>query len=145
MEAIARVAAHASAAPLALVGLLGLSAGIHAALFAAHVGERPVVSVAFLAAAFALVGAALGLSFRPGPIARVASAALLAALLLAYVVFRHEPFDAVAAISKAAEAAALGLALGGSRSAAFDEAGTPVGILTLALAAGLFLAGGHGH
>ena len=145
MEAIARVAAHASAASLALVGLLGLSAGIHAALFAAHVGERPVVSAAFLAAAFALVGAALAVSFRPGRIARAASAALLATLLLAYVVLRHEPFDVVAAISKAAEAAALGLALGGPRSEAFDEAGTPVGVLTLALAVGLFLAGGHGH
>ena len=148
MNAIPRTRASASlanATPVALLASLGGTAGIHAGLFAAHVDDRTGLAVSFLAASAACLAVAVALAFRPRPLARFAAALLLAGLLVAYVAFRHEPFDAVAAISKSLETVGLALALGVHRLEPAEERGTPVGIIALAFAAGLFLAGGHGH
>jgi hypothetical protein len=145
MEAIARLRTNASAATLALAGALGTSAGVHGGLFALHVADDRALALSFLAASLLLGGTALAVAFRPGAVTRALAAAVLTTLLVAYVVVAHDPFDALAAVTKTIEAGALLLALGSSRLERADDAGTPVGVLGLAIAAGLFLAGGHGH
>ena len=145
MEAIARLTASPSAATLALAGALGASAGIHGGLFAAHVADDRALAFSFLAASIALTGVAVGVAYRPGALARAIAAGLLTSLLVAYVFVSHDPFDALAAVTKTIEAAGLLLALGIRRLATAEDAGTPVGVIAFTLAAGLFLAGGHGH
>ena len=145
MEAIARLTASASAATLALVGALGASAGIHGGLFAAHFADDRGLAVSFGAASFALTGSAVAVALRPGTATRALAATLLAAMLVAYVVVSHDPIDALAGVTKAIELGGLLLALGVRRLAPADDAGTPIGVLALTIAAGLFLASGHGH
>ena len=145
MEAIARLTASASAATLALVGALGASAGIHGGLFAAHFADDRALAVSFGVASFALTSAALAVGFRTGIAARALAATLLAGMLAAYVVVSHDPIDALAGLTKAIEIGGLLLALGVRRLAPADDAGTPIGVLALTMAAGLFLAAGHGH
>lgn len=147
MEASARLTTNASAANLVLVGALGASGGIHGGLFAAHLADDRSLALSFLGASLALVATAVAVAFRPGLVSRGLAAAILASLLVAYVVAAHDPLDAdaLAAVTKAIEAGALLLALGVRRLAPAEDVGTPVGVLTLTLAVGLFLAGGHGH
>jgi hypothetical protein len=131
------------------VACCGTSAGIHGALFAVHMRELPVYAASFLTAALLLVLAGLVLALRPDVReAPAATAVLFAGLLVAYVFFRHEPFDTVAAVSKAAEAIGLVACLRPMRVFRYAPASEP-GALTLFIlfvAAGLMVGGAHaGH
>ena len=145
MEAIARLTANAAAGTLVLTGALGASAGVHGGLFASHLADDRGLALSFLAASLALVGAAAAVAFRPGGVSRALAIGLLTALLVAYLAVAHDPIDALAAATKAIEAGALLLAAGLRRLAPAEDAGTPIGVLALTIAVGLFLAGGHGH
>ena len=145
MEAIARLTTNATGATLVLAGALGASAGIHGGLFAAHLADERALALSFLAASLALAGTAVAIAFRPGRVSRTLAASLLASLLVAYAVVAHDPLDPLAAVTKAIEAGALLLAVGLRRFAPAEDAGTPVGVLALTIAVGLFLAAGHGH
>jgi hypothetical protein len=130
----------------ATVAACGVSAGLHGALFAVHAGELPRHAAAFLTAALLLSGVGLVVALRPaareGP---ALAAALFAALLVAYPLARHEPFDAVAAIAKAVEGVGLVLSLRLLRVASSTaEPGTFV-VFAICGAAGIMLGGGHGH
>ena len=130
----------------ATVAACGASAGLHGALFALHAGELPRHAAAFLTAALLLSVAGLVVAFRPqtraGP---VLAAALFAALLVAYPLARHEPFDAIAAIAKAVEA--IGLLLSLRLVHLREEAREPavVVVFLVCAAGGIMLGGGHGH
>jgi hypothetical protein len=126
------------------IGACGVSAGIHAALFAVHMRELPVVSAGFLTASLLLALTALVLALRPElPLGPAAAAALFAALLAAYPLFRHEPMDFLAVASKLVEAVGLGASLRLLRV----DAATPVpglsAVFLLCAALGLMLGGGH--
>jgi len=131
------------------IACCGTSAGLHAALFAVHMRSLPVYAASFLTAALLLLLAGLVLALRPDVSEGPAGAALLfAGLLVAYVLFRHEPFDAVAAVAKATEATGLLASLRLLRGIGLAPAPTPgiVTILILFAAAGLMVGGGHaGH
>jgi hypothetical protein len=131
------------------IACCGTSAGLHAALFVVHMRSLPVYAASFLTAALLLLLAGLVLALRPdvreGP---AAAAALFAGLLVAYALFRHEPFDGVAAVSKTAETVGLVASLRLARGVGFAPAPAP-GVLTVLIlfsAAGLMVGGGHaGH
>jgi hypothetical protein len=128
------------------VAACGTSAGLHGALAAVHARELPVHAAAFLTAALALTLTAFVLALRPelreGP---GAATVLFAALLLAYPLARHEPFDTVAGIAKAVEAVGLLLAAQLLRlRSPVPEPGVGV-VFLLCVAAGIMLGGGHAH
>ena len=145
MEAIGRLTTNATAATLVLAGALGVSAGVHGGLFATHFGDDRGLALSFLAASLILAGTAVALAFRPGRVSRAIAAALLAGLLVAYAAVAHDPLDPLAAVTKAIEAGALLLAVGLRRLAPAEDAGTPIGVIALTIAVGLFLAVGQGH
>lgn len=128
------------------IAACGVSGGIHAALFALHADELPLHAAAFLTAALLLGLAGLVLARRPtvrdGPLA---AAALFAALVLAYPLAAHEPFDAVAGIALGVEGVGLlaSLALLRPRRARAEPG--IVSIFLLCVALGLMLGGGHAH
>jgi hypothetical protein len=124
----------------------GVSAGLHGALFAVHARELPLHAAAFLTAALLLTLVGLVVAFRPeareGP---ALAAALFLALLVAYPLARHEPFDAVAAVAKTVEVVGLVLALRLLRvRPVVTEPGVVV-VFLICAAAGVMLGGGHGH
>ena len=128
------------------VAACGVSAGLHGALFAVHARELPLHAAAFLTAALLLTAVGLVVAFRPdvrqGP---GTAAGLFLALLVAYPLARHEPFDAIAGISKAVEAVGLVLAVQLLRlRPAVPDPGVVVVFLVCA-AAGIMLGGGHAH
>jgi hypothetical protein len=128
------------------IAACGVSGGIHAALFALHAGELPLHAAAFLTAALLLALVGLVLARRPaereGPLA---AATLFAALLLAYPLAAHEPFDAVAGIALAVEGVGLAASLLLLRPRrAVAEPGI-LAIFLLCVALGLMLGGGHAH
>jgi hypothetical protein len=129
------------------IACCGTSAGIHGGLFAVHMRGLPVYAASFLTAALLLVLAGLVLALRPDVReATPATALIFAGLLVAYVFFKHEPFDAVAAVSKAAEAIGLVACLQlmrGIRIAPVPEPGA-LSLFLLFVAAGLMVGGG-GH
>jgi hypothetical protein len=128
------------------IAACGVSGGLHAALFAVHAGELPAHAAAFLTAAALLTVAGLALARRPsareGPLA---ATALFAALLVAYPLAAHEPFDAVAGIALGVEGIGLlaGVALLRPRRAVAEPG--IVSIFLLCVALGLMLGGGHAH
>ena len=128
------------------VAACGVSAGLHGALFAVHARELPVHAVAFLTAALLLTGVGLVVAFRPDVRSGPGSAAgLFLALLVAYPLARHEPFDVIAGISKAVEAVGLVLAVRLLRlRPGVPDPGVVVVFLVCA-AAGIMLGGGHAH
>jgi hypothetical protein len=128
------------------VAACGASAGLHGALFAVHAGELPLHSAAFLTAALLLALAGLAVAYRPDAGAGPAfAAALFAALLVAYPLARHEPFDAIAGVAKAVEVVGLVLSLRLLRlRPAVGEPGIVV-VFLICAAAGIMLGGGHGH
>ncbi len=136
------------ARPIA-IACCGTSGGLHAALFAVHLRGLPAHAAAFLTAALALALAGLVLSLRPEVReGSMLAAALFAALLVAYPLFRHEGFDAVAGVSKAVEAVGLVACLRLLRVFRITPAPEPgiVTVFILFVAAGLMVGGGHaGH
>jgi hypothetical protein len=98
------------------------SAGAHAGLVPAHLSSEPRLGIAFAVAVLLLLGAAVGLTFRPSD-RRVATAValLLAGLVVAYLLTRTtglpmldpapEALDAVGLATNGVEALGLGLAL----------------------------------
>jgi hypothetical protein len=130
----------------ATLAACGASAGLHGALFAVHARELPLHSAAFLTAALLLTLAGLVLAFRPEARAGPAlAAALFAALLVAYPLARHEPFDVIAGIAKGVEALGLLLSLRLLRlRPSIPEPGIVV-VFLICAAAGIMLGGGHGH
>lgn len=128
------------------IAACGVSAGIHAALFAVHMRGLPVHAAAFLTAALALGLAAFLLALRPdlreGP---ALAAALFAALIVAYPIFRHEPVDFVAVLSKSSEAVGLVASVRLLRPRPAAPVPGIVSIFLLCTALGLMLGGGHAH
>jgi len=99
-------------ARLLVIAAAGASAGVHAGLVPAHYDESPALGVLFALAAAGLAAAAAALALWPGWLLPIAGAGFLfAALLVAYPIFRDEPFDAVAAFSKLVETIGLAAAL----------------------------------
>jgi CHASE2 domain-containing sensor protein len=93
---------------LVVIAATGVSAGVHAGLVDEHLRESRTLGILFALAAAGLAGLAAALAIRPDDrLPAAATAVMFAALLIAYVVLRDEPFDAVAAIAKAAEAVGL--------------------------------------
>jgi hypothetical protein len=94
-----------------------ISAGIHAALAPGHWAEGVAAGAAFAASAFVLAGLAVALTRRPGIPALAGAAAVLAGLLVSYVLAvstglpvlhpESEPVEALALFTKAVEAAGL--------------------------------------
>ena len=130
----------------ATVAACGVSAGLHGALFAVHAGELPLHAAAFLTAALLLAVVALVVAFRPdvghGP---AAAATLFLALLVAYPLARHEPFDAIAGLSKTVEVVGLVLSVRLLRlRPGVAEPGVAV-VFLICAAAGIMLGGGHAH
>ena len=129
------------------IACCGTSAGIHGGLFAVHMRGLPIYAASFLTAALLLVLGGLVLALRPDVRkAPAATALLFAGLLVAYPFFKHEPFDTVAAVSKAAEAVGLVACLRlmrGVRIVPVPEPGA-LSLLILFVAAGLMIGGG-GH
>ena len=132
---------------IAVVAAAGLSAGIHLVLSAVHADDLPRYAAAYLTAgvALALVGIAVATRARTTRPAAAATA-LFAALLVSYAIWRHEPLDAIAAVANATEAVGLVASVRLLRlpEGAFDR-GATVGVFILCVAAGLMVAGGHGH
>jgi hypothetical protein len=131
------------------IACCGTSAGLHGALFVVHTRNLPVYAASFLTATLLLLLGGLVLALRPdvreGP---AAAAVLFAGLLVAYALFRHEPFDAVAAVSKGAEAVGLLACLRLARGYGLAPVPAPgvVSLFLLFVAAGLMVGGGHaGH
>jgi hypothetical protein len=103
-----------------LVLLLASSAGVHTAVVPVHAAETPLLGAMFALSPLALVGVALGVDRRPGPVAFAAAVLLLCSLLAAYAATRlvalpplehSEPVDALGATTKLVEATGLVLAL----------------------------------
>lgn len=135
-------------ARLLVIAAAGVSAGIHVGLTRQHYDESHAIGISFVLAAAALTLTAAALALWPDAAwPAVASAALFASLLVAYVLFRDDPFDALSAITKAVEAAGLVLSLGLLRI----KPGTRPGDLALAYFGFAFVlaltiaVGGHGH
>ena len=130
----------------AAIAACGVSGGIHAALFALHAGELPLHAAAFLTAALLLALAGVVLARRPAVReAPLGAAALFAALVLAYPLAAHEPFDAIAGIALAVEGIGLAASLALLRACrAVVEPGI-LSIFLVCVALGLMLGGGHGH
>jgi len=99
-------------ARLLVIAAAGVSAGIHAGLAPEHFDRSRPIGISFGLAAAALTLTAAALAVRPDAAwPALVSAALFASLLGAYVLFRDDPFDVLAAITKIVEAAGLGLSL----------------------------------
>jgi hypothetical protein len=125
----------------------GVSAGVHVALGPSHLEESRTLGVAFLLGALLVTCAAAAIAFRPDTQWPAAvAAASFAALLVSYVVFQHEPPDALAAITKVVEATGLVFALRLVRLRLGPlEPGVAGTVFALFVAFGLMLAGGaHG-
>lgn len=128
------------------IAACGVSGGIHGALFAVHARELPLHAAAFLTAALLLALAGLLLARRPAARDGAApAAALFAALLLAYPLAAHEPFDPIAGIAKGVEAIGLlaSVRLLRPGGAAAEPGILPIFLLCVAL--GIMLGGGHAH
>ena len=125
----------------------GVSAGVHVALGPSHLEESRFLGVAFLLGALLVTCVAGAIAFRPAahwPAA--AAAASFAALLISYVLFRHEAPDALAAITKVAEAMGLVFSLRLLRVRLGPlEPGVAGTVFALFVALGLMLAGGTHH
>lgn len=135
-------------ARLLVIAAAGVSAGIHVGLTPQHYDDSHAIGISFGLAAVALTLTALALALWPDAAwPAVASAALFASLLVAYVLFRNDPLDAISAVTKIVEAAGLGLSLWLLRS----KPATRPGDLALAYFGFAFVlaltiaAGGHGH
>jgi hypothetical protein len=125
----------------------GVSAGVHVALGPSHLEESRALGVAFLLGALLVTCVAAAIAFRPAahwPAA--AAAASFAALLVSYVLFRDEDPDALAVITKVAEATGFVFALRLLRLPLGPlEPGVAGTVFALFVAFGLMLAGGaHG-
>jgi hypothetical protein len=135
-------------ARLLVIAAAGVSAGIHVGLAPEHYDESHPIGISFglAAAALALTAAALAV-WPDASWPAIASAALFASLLVAYVLFRDDPFDVLAAITKVVEVAGLALSLWLLRS----KPATRPGDLALAYFGFAFVlaltitAGGLGH
>lgn len=125
----------------------GVSAGVHVALGPSHLDESRALGVAFLLGALLVTSAAAAIAIRPAahwPAA--AAAASFAALLVSYVLFRHEAPDFLAAVTKVAEATGLVFSLRLLRLRLGPlEPGVAGTVFALAVALGLMLAGGAHH
>jgi hypothetical protein len=113
---------------LASLGMM-ISATVHLVLASTHVVETPVLACLFALDGVALLAAALWSLTRPFPGWRPAGAGLLAASVVAYVVYlsaRRETFDAVGAATKVVELAAIGLLVLPSRRGARRSSRLPV-------------------
>ena len=124
----------------ALISCLAVSAGVHAALAAAH-------GLSFHVAA-ALLGVAAGLlALRPGRLPATAAGVLLAGLLAAYAVEHGLPANGTSSITKLVEAIGLLLAARLAFGAAPRRTGRLATLAAAAaiavLAAALTPAGGH--
>ena len=129
-----------------VVAACGVSAGLHGALFATHAGTLPAFAAAYLAATLVLVIVGLAVAVRRESWAPGAAAVLFAGLLVAYVVWRHEPVTVVAGLAKGVEAVGLLAAVRLlRRDAVLTEPASAFTILGLCVAAGLMLGGGHAH
>lgn len=135
-------------ARLLVIAAAGVSAGIHVGLTPQHYDDSHAIGISFGLAAAALTLTAAALALWPDAAwPAVASAALFASLLVAYVLFRNDPLDAISAVTKIVEAAGLGLSLWLLRS----KPATRPGDLALAYFGFAFVlaltiaAGGHGH
>jgi hypothetical protein len=135
-------------ARLLVIAAAGVSAGIHAGLTPQHYEDSPPIGVLFVLAAIALTLTAAVLAIWPDAgWPPLAGAALFAALLVSYVLFREDSFDALAAVTKAVEAVGLALSLWLLRT----KPATRPGDLALAYFGFSFVlaltiaAGGHGH
>ena len=129
-----------------VVAACGVSAGVHGALFATHVATLPGFAAAYLAATLLLLVAGLAAALRPESWAPGAAALLFAGLLVAYVVWRHEPFAFAAGLAKAVEAVGLvGALLLLRRGSGLGEPAAAFAVLAVCIAAGLMLGGGHAH
>jgi hypothetical protein len=135
-------------ARLLVIAAAGGSAGIHIGLTPQHYDESRAIGISFVLAAAALTLTAAALAVWPDAAwPSIAGAGLFASLLVAYVLFRDDPFDALSAITKAVEAAGLALSLWLLRI----KPGTRPGDLALAYFGFAFVlaltiaAGGHGH
>lgn len=99
-------------ARLLVIAAAGVSAGIHVGLTPQHYEESHPIGISFGLAAAALTLMAAALALWPDAAwPAVAGAALFASLLVAYVLFRDEPFDALSAVTKVVEAVGLALSL----------------------------------
>lgn len=135
-------------ARLFVIAAAGVSAGIHVGLTPRHYEESHAIGISFGLAAAALTLTAAALALWPDAAwPAIVSAALFASLLVAYVLFRDDPFDVLSAITKVVEAAGLALSLWLLRS----KPATRPGDLALAYFGFAFVlaltiaAGGHGH
>ncbi|MBD0291059.1 MAG: hypothetical protein ICV74_07375 [Thermoleophilia bacterium] len=129
-----------------VVAACGVSAGVHLALFATHATSLPAYAAAFLSAALVLALAGLAVALRPESPAPLGAALLFAALLTAYALFKHEPFDFAAGLSKAVEAVGLAAALLLRRDRGeVVEPASAFAVLAVCVAAGIMLGGGHAH
>ncbi len=137
-------------AGLALLGvLLPLAAVLLSGLVMFDSGhDLTILAVAAASSTAALAAALVGLAvaLRPKSEAPAGAALLFAALLVAYVVFKHEPFDFAAGLSKTVEAVGLVAALRlRRRSSDVVEPASAFAVLAVCLAAGIMLGGGHAH
>ena len=129
-----------------VVAACGVSAGVHGALFATHAGTLPVFTAAYLAATLLLLLAGLAVALRRESWAPGAAVLLFAGLLVAYVVWRHEPFGFAAGLAKAVEAVGLAGAVQLlRRDAVLGDPASTFTVLAVCIAAGLMLGGGHAH
>ena len=135
-------------ARLLVIAAAGASAGIHIGLTPRHYDESQAIGISFVLAALALTLTAAALALWPDAAWPAAGgAALFASLLVAYVLFRDDPFDALSATTKAVEAAGLALSLWLLRI----KPATRPGDLALAYFGFTFVlaltiaVGGHGH
>lgn len=137
--------------PLLLICALGASAGIHAALVPGHLAESRNLGVAFAAVVVLLAAAAAALAVRPSPGVALATGALFAGLLFAYVASRvSHPVDALGVGTKAIESVGLLLALAPARAGGPARGGMWLAPLALALVVGMLAAavtpaGAHQH
>ena len=111
-RARAAVRARPVAAHLTLMGTLAFSAGVHAGLVAAHIGESALLGASFVASVVLLTVIAVGMAAYPAsPWPPRAAAASYFALILAYFTFTERIVDPLGLTTKAVEAFGLVLAL----------------------------------
>jgi hypothetical protein len=133
---------------LLVIAACGLSTGIHAALVHPHWEEdERTIAVLFVLASIALTVVAAALALRPTWILPVlAAAGLFAALIVAYILLRDEPFDAIAGLSKADEAVGLLLSLLLLRARPTYPGDLAIAYFGLTFVLGFSVAaGGHAH
>lgn len=128
----------------AAIAACAASAVVHAWLVSVHLDE-PLLAASFAAAAVALAAAGLALTRPELGAAPVATAALFAALLIAYPLVAattDEGYDALGLATKTLEAAGLVAALAARRR---RESLGSVDALAGVVVATLLLSLGHGH